>query len=132
MPLQAPQTGAPFLRRARRSNKAMTLENDPFELLAFTFHLAFTFYIVILALRILEHWFLVSPIRELERQGQEGAERTGARRTSAECARNVQMSAGSCFHCRRARYLKASARAEFPTPRITLARVGLSPACPAR
>lgn len=62
MPLQAPQTGAPFLRRARRSNKAMTLENDPFELLAFTFHLAFTFYIVILALRILEHWFLVSPI----------------------------------------------------------------------
>jgi putative photosynthetic complex assembly protein 2 len=36
--------------------KAMMVENDPFELLAFTF------YIVILALGILEHWFLVSPI----------------------------------------------------------------------
>jgi putative photosynthetic complex assembly protein 2 len=37
-------------------HKAMTLQNDPFELLAFTF------YIVILALGILEHWFLVLPI----------------------------------------------------------------------
>ncbi len=37
-------------------HKAMALQNDPFELLAFTF------YIVILALGILEHWFLVLPI----------------------------------------------------------------------
>ena len=37
-------------------HKAMTVENDPFELLAFTF------YIVILALGLLEHWFLVLPI----------------------------------------------------------------------
>ncbi len=36
--------------------KAMEVVNDPFELLAFTF------YIVILALGILEHWFLVLPI----------------------------------------------------------------------
>jgi hypothetical protein len=37
-------------------HKAMSIENDPFELLAFTF------YIVILALGLLEHWFLVLPI----------------------------------------------------------------------
>ena len=37
-------------------HKAMTVENDPFELLAFTF------YIVIQALGLLEHWFLVLPI----------------------------------------------------------------------
>ncbi len=37
-------------------HKAMTLQNEPFELLAFTF------YIVILALGIVEHWFLVLPI----------------------------------------------------------------------
>jgi putative photosynthetic complex assembly protein 2 len=37
-------------------HKAMSIENDPFELLAFTF------YIVILALGRLEHWFLVLPI----------------------------------------------------------------------
>ena len=37
-------------------HKAMEIQNDPFELLAFTF------YIVILALGLLEHWFLVLPI----------------------------------------------------------------------
>jgi len=37
-------------------HKAMTVENDPFELLAFMF------FIVILALGVLEHWFLVPPI----------------------------------------------------------------------
>ncbi len=37
-------------------HKAMELQNNPFELLAFTF------YIVILALGIIEHWFLVLPI----------------------------------------------------------------------
>ncbi len=37
-------------------HKAMSIRDDPFELLAFTF------YIVILALGILEHWFLVLPI----------------------------------------------------------------------
>ena len=34
----------------------MTVQHDPFELLAFTF------YIVILSLGLLEHWFLVLPI----------------------------------------------------------------------
>ncbi len=37
-------------------DKAMTVKHDPFELLAFTF------YIVILSLGLLEHWFLVLPI----------------------------------------------------------------------
>ncbi len=37
-------------------HKAIEIQHDPFELLAFTF------YIVILALGILEHWFLVLPI----------------------------------------------------------------------
>ena len=37
-------------------DKAMTVQHDPFELLAFTF------YIVILSLGLLEHWFLVLPI----------------------------------------------------------------------
>jgi putative photosynthetic complex assembly protein 2 len=37
-------------------HKAIEIQRDPFELLAFTF------YIVILALGILEHWFLVLPI----------------------------------------------------------------------
>ncbi len=37
-------------------HKAMEIQDDPFQLLAFTF------YIVILALGIIEHWFLVLPI----------------------------------------------------------------------
>ncbi len=37
-------------------HKAIEIKNDPFELLAFTF------YIVILALGLVEHWFLVLPI----------------------------------------------------------------------
>ena len=37
-------------------DKAMTVQHDPFELLTFTF------YIVILSLGLLEHWFLVLPI----------------------------------------------------------------------
>ena len=37
-------------------NKAMMVENDSFELLAFTF------YIVILAAGVLEHWFMMLPL----------------------------------------------------------------------